>query len=98
MSSSENLLKAAFNRITLRLEKGLANTANELSNKAKNIPEQIKLELEILKEEIIQEANRLENKSTESKNESNKPNIYTERINKIRSKVKVISEKLEGIN
>ena len=60
MSSSEILFKAAWNRISARLAKGIVDKAVDLSKKAKETPEQLKEEWEVLKQEIITESNRLE--------------------------------------
>ena len=55
MSSSEILFKAAWNRISARLAKGIVDKAVDLSKKAKETPEQLKEEWEVLKDEILSE-------------------------------------------
>ena len=98
MGSSENLLKAAFNRISARLGQQIIDKANDLSKKAKDTPDQLKAEWDILKKEIITEANRLDETEQANNSITNQSKTYKERVNAIRSKISLLSEKIEGIN
>ena len=98
MSSSENLLKAALSQISTRLSKSLVETANELSQKAKETPEQLKVEWEILKKEIVAEAERLENEKESASNGSQENDPTQLAINSIRKKVIDLIDKIEEEN
>ena len=60
MSNSDYLIKATVKKITERLNKTFIGKVEEATNIAQEVPEILKKEIEELKDEIIQEAKRLE--------------------------------------
>ncbi len=98
MGSSENLLRATVTLISSRLARKFVTTANEFSQKAKQAPDQVKAQWEILKEEIIIEANRLEEESQDSPVQKSSPSKSQLKIASIREKMSIITEKVEGRN
>ena len=103
MSDSEILLKAAINRITARITEKVLNSAQEFSGMTEEFPKRLKDEWSSLKEEIIEESERLEKQSNSSKNKNHnqqptKGNITQTQINKLRSKVIEINKLIEERN
>ena len=90
MSNSENLLKATLNRIKARLEEKLIKKANEASVFAKEAPDRLKKELEILKTEIFEEAERIQKEEDANAKQGVKANT-TNNASDIKTK-KQISE------
>ncbi len=100
MSSSENLLKAVINRLSLKLEERMVSTAAEIASIAKEAPDRLKAEWEVLKEEIIAEANRLEIENKEEINTENSPsdsklNHSKIKIEQLRSKILKLTRDIE---
>jgi hypothetical protein len=60
MSAPQYLLQAALNRLAARLGSGLADTAAGLAVLAQDAPERLRRELDLFREEVEQEADRLE--------------------------------------
>jgi hypothetical protein len=60
MSAPQYLLQAALNRLAARLGSGLADTAAGLAVFAQDAPERLRRELDLFREEVEQEADRLE--------------------------------------
>ena len=60
MSNSDYLIKAAVKKISEKLNKTFIGKVEEAANVAQEVPEILKKEIEDLKDEIIQEAKRLE--------------------------------------
>ena len=60
MSNSDYLIKATVKKISERLNKTLIGKVEEAANVAQEAPQILKKEIENLKDEIIQEAKRLE--------------------------------------
>ena len=97
------LLKAAINRITARIQEKLIKSAQEFSEIAEEIPQRIQDEWSSFKEEVIEESERLEKKTTSSKEKnpnqpSNKEDFTQAQINKLRSKVIKINKSIEERN
>ena len=102
MNNSDTLLKAAINRITARLGEKIIETAAELAVKAQDAPEQLKKEWELLKEEIYQEAERLEDESNPKKEKNSDFEQSTNskpitKIDQIRGKVSKLNKKIEDM-
>ncbi len=100
MSSSENLLKALINRLSLRLGERMVNTAAEIADIAKEAPDRLKTEWEAFKEEIIAEANRLELEDNREIHQDNSPedleaNHPKSKIDYLRSKVLKLTREIE---
>ena len=60
MSNSDYLIKATVKKISERLNKTFIGKVEEAANIAQEVPEMLKKEIEDLREEIIQEAKRIE--------------------------------------
>ena len=60
MSNSDYLMKATVKKISERLNKTFIGKVEKAANVAQEVPEMLKKEIEDLKDEIIQEAKRLE--------------------------------------
>ena len=68
MTNSDYLLKAAIKKVTEKLNKIVVEKIEEASNIAQDVPEKIKKEFDTLKEAIIEEAERMENEVSKSRN------------------------------
>tara|TARA_B100000212_G_scaffold48237_1_gene31084 strand:+ start:180 stop:485 length:306 start_codon:yes stop_codon:yes gene_type:complete len=60
MSNSDYLIKATVKKVSERINKTFIGKVGEAANVAQEVPEILKKEIEDLKDEIIQEAKRLE--------------------------------------
>ena len=60
MSNSDYLIKATVKKISERLNKTFIGKFEEATNVAQEVPDLVKKEIEVLKDEILQEARRLE--------------------------------------
>ena len=70
MTNSDYLLKAAIKKVTEKLNKIVVEKIEEASNIAQDVPEKIKKEFDTLKEAIIEEAARMENEVSKSRNDN----------------------------
>jgi len=103
MSSTEKLLQATLNRLRVRISQNFINAAVELAVIAKEAPEKLQKEWELFQEEVINEANKLENECAEEnikKSDGEEANLRIEnpkyKIAQLRKKVAELSEKLEA--
>ena len=105
MTSSDTLLRAAINRLAARFGQKFVDAAAEFAVIAKEAPDELKKEWELLKEEIYAEATRL------SKEENERPGGFDtssddelatkdpqQKIDQLRAKVAEISQKIEVKN
>ena len=60
MTQPQTLLQAALNRLSARLGSGLADAAADLAVLAQDAPERLRQEWDLFREEVEQEARRLE--------------------------------------
>ena len=97
MSNSDYLIKATIKKISEKLNRTFSLEIDKAANAAQEVPELLKKEIEILKDEIIDEAKRMEKKS---KNEQpNKEDGTNDPIlDKASKKISVITKKLNEIN
>ena len=101
MSNSDYLIKATVKKISERLNKTFRGKFEEATNVAQEVPEILKKEIEDLKDEIIQEAKRLEEiESDDNLREpkaSLKPQVEQslEKIESIRTYLENLNELLE---
>lgn len=97
MSNSDYLIKATIKTISEKLNRTFSSKIDEAATAAQEVPELLKKEIEILKDEIIDEAKRMEE---ESKNEPpNKEDGTNDTIfNKASKKISLITKKLNEIN
>ena len=90
MTNSDYLLKAAFKKVTEKINEILVEKIEEATNIAQDAPEILKKEFDSLKESIIEEASRLE--KAENIQESESTNTYQD------SEIKKALNEIEGIN
>ena len=90
MSNSDYLIKATVKKISERLNKTFIGKVEKAANVAQEVPEILKKEIEDLKDEIIQEAKRLE--EIDSDENFRKPKAS------LNPKIKESLEKIESIN
>ena len=101
MSNSDYLIKATVKKISERLNKTFIGKVEKAANVAQEVPEMLKKEIEDLKDEIIQEAKRLEEiESDDNLREpeaSLKPQVEQslEKIESIRTYLENLNELLE---
>ena len=103
LSDSEILLKAAINRIAARITKKVINSAQEFTEIAEELPQKIQNEWSSFKEEVIEESERIEKKTNDSREKSSKEQLSKEdliqvQIDNLRSKVIDINKDIEGKN
>ncbi len=104
MTPSETLLKAIFNRLKVRLDNNVASSVSEASGFIKVAPSRIKKEWDLFKEEIIEEAGRINEIEDEAKNLKKEPfqkdsyHTLQDKINKIRDEIGTLSDQIEEIN
>ena len=106
MSDSEILLKAAINRIAARISKKVINSAEELAEITENLPEKIKDEWKIFKDEVLKESERLEqnakntniNEDKDTKKNLTNDDLIQIKIDELRSKVIEINKNIEEAN
>ena len=89
MSNSDYLIKAIVNKVSERINKTFMGKVEEAANAAQEVPEILKKEIEDLKDEIIQEAKRLE----EIDNDDN----FRQPSSSLNPKIKQSFEKIESI-
>ena len=97
MSNSDYLIKATIKTISEKLNRTFSSKIDEAATAAQEVPELLKKEIEILKDEIIDEAKRMEE---ESKNEPpNKEDGTNDPIFiKTSKKISLLTKKLNEIN
>ncbi len=104
MSPSDNLIKAALNRLGARIEERLVNAAAELKAIARETPEKLQKEWNLFQEEVIEEAERLDKEDEEKgidvepQEEGSKSFQTQEKIDLLRAKVAEIGSKLEAMH
>ena len=97
MSNSDYLIKAIVKKVSERLNKSFIGKVEEAANVAQEVPEILRKEIEDLKDEIIQEAKRLE--EVESGDNLRKPkSSLNPKINQSLEKIESIKTYLENIN
>ena len=97
MSNSDYLIKATIKTLSEKLNRTFSAKIDEAATAAQEVPELLKKEIEILKDEIIDEAKRMEEGS---KNQPfNKEDGINDPIfNKASKKISLITKKLHEIN
>ena len=97
MSSSDYLIKATVKKISERLNKTFIKKVEEATNVAQEVPEILKKEIEDFKDEIIQEAKRLEEIENDDNFKEAKPSLHP-KIEQSLSKIESIKICLENLN
>tara|TARA_B100000575_G_scaffold115277_1_gene91669 strand:+ start:168 stop:473 length:306 start_codon:yes stop_codon:yes gene_type:complete len=97
MSNSDYLIKATVKKISERLNKTFIGKVEEAANVAQEVPEILKKEIEELKEEIIQEAKRLEEMDINDNFREPKTSLNPT-IEQSLKKIESIKNNLENLN
>ena len=97
MSNSDYLIKATVKKISERLNKTFIGKVEEAANVAQEVPEMLKKEIEDLKDEIIQEAKRLEENESEDNLREPKASINPQ-VEDSLEKIKSIRTYLDNLN
>ena len=92
-----------MNRIAARITEKVINSAQEFTEIAEELPQKLQNEWSSFKEEVIEESERLEQKTNASKEKSSQEQLSKEdliqmQIDNLRSKVIDINKDLEGKN
>tara|TARA_Y100001933_G_scaffold176733_1_gene175250 strand:+ start:184 stop:489 length:306 start_codon:yes stop_codon:yes gene_type:complete len=97
MSNSDYLIKATVKKISERVNKTFLGKVEEATNAAQEVPEILKKEIEDFKDEIIQEAKRLEEIDNEDNFRKPKASINP-KIKQSLAKIESINTYLENLN
>ena len=97
MSSSDYLIKATVKKISERINRTFVGKFEEAANVAQEVPEIFKKEIEDLKDEIIQEAKRLEEIENDD-NFRNQKSSFNPKIDQSLEKIESIKTYLENLN
>ena len=92
-----------MNRIAARITEKVINSAQEFTEIAEELPQKLQNEWSSFKEEVIEESERLEQKTNASKEKSSQEQLSKEdliqiKIDNLRSKVIDINKDIEGKN
>ena len=97
MSNSDYLIKATVKKISERLNKTFIVKVEEAANAAQEVPEILKKEIEELKDEIIQEAKRLEEIENDDNLREPKASLNP-KVEQSLEKIKLIRTYLKNLN
>ena len=97
MSNSDYLIKATVKKISERLNKTFIGKVEEAANVAQEVPEMLKKEIEDLKDEIIQEAKRLEEIESDDNLREPKASLKPQ-VEQSLEKIESIRTYLENLN
>ena len=97
MSNSDYLMKATVKKISERLNKTFIGKVEEAANVAQEVPEMLKKEIEDLKDEIIQEAKRLEEIESDDNLREPKASLKPQ-VEQSLEKIESIRTYLENLN
>ena len=98
MTNSDYLLKAAIKKVTEKLNKIVVEKIEEASNIAQDVPEKIKKEFETLKDSIIEEAARMENEVSKSRNADNSESNQDPYLSDVLKEIEDIKVKIDHFN
>ena len=92
-----------MNRIAARITEKVINSAQGFTEIAEELPHKLQNEWDSFKEEVIEESERLEKKTSESKGKTSEEQLSKEdsiqiQIDNLRSKVIDINKDIEGKN
>tara|TARA_A100000164_G_scaffold273598_1_gene245572 strand:+ start:154 stop:474 length:321 start_codon:yes stop_codon:yes gene_type:complete len=98
MTNTDYLLKAAIKKVTEKLNEIVVEKIEEATNIAQDAPEIIKKEFDILKQAIIEEAERME--KITSKQSNNKTSEYNQESNlsEVLEEIQDVKDKIEQFN
>ena len=98
MTNSDYLLKAAIKKVTEKLNKIVVEKFEEASNIAQDVPEKIKKEFDTLKEEIIEEAARMGNEVSKSRNANTSESNQDPYLSDVLKEIEDIKVKIDHFN
>ncbi|HGY5532914.1 MAG: hypothetical protein AB8A49_06185 [Prochlorococcus sp.] len=100
MSSPDSLLRATLNRLAARLSHGLADAAVGLAALAQDAPERLSNEWDLFQQEVIAEADRLEQEIDQAEEVKASSSVQASesaqaQIDRLRAKVADLNRKVE---
>ena len=98
MTNSDYLLKAAIKKVTEKLNEIVVEKIEEASNIAQDVPEKIKKEFDTLKEAIIEEAARMENEVSNSRNVDTSESNQDPYLSDVLKEIEDIKVKIDHFN
>ena len=98
MTNSDYLLKAAIKKVTEKLNEIVLEKIEEASNIAQDVPEKIKKEFDTLKDAIIEEAARMENEVSNSRNVDTSESNQDPYLSEVLNEIKDIKGKIDHFN
>ena len=98
MTNSDFLLKAAIKKVTEKFNEIVVEKIEEASSIAQDAPEIIRKEFETLKDEIIEEAARMENEVSKSRNADTSEFNQDPYLSEVLKEVKDIKGKIDHFN
>ncbi len=98
MTNSDYLLKAAIKKVTEKLNKIVVEKIEEASNIAQDVPEKIKKEFDTLKEAIIEEAAKMENEVSKSRNADTSESNQDQYLRDVLKEIEDIKVKIDHFN
>ena len=98
MTNSDYLLKAAIKKVTEKLNKIVVEKIEEASNIAQDVPEKIKKEFDTLKDAIIEEAARMENEVSNSRNVDTSESNQDPYLSDVLKEIEDIKVKIDHFN
>ncbi len=98
MTNSDYLLKAAIKKVTEKLNEIVVEKIEEASNIAQDVPEKIKKEFDTLKEAIIEEAVRMENEVSKTRNTDISEYNQDSDLSEVLQEIEAIKVKIDHFN
>tara|TARA_Y100000589_G_C27123129_1_gene617339 strand:+ start:323 stop:631 length:309 start_codon:yes stop_codon:yes gene_type:complete len=101
MANSDYLLRATVKKLGEKLNQTFNEKIEDATNAAQSIPEIIKKELDIFKEEIVKEAERMESleekqsEKDELETKDNSRNIVINKIKEINELIEILNNRLD---
>ena len=98
MTHSDYILKAAFKKLTEKLNEIVVEKIEEATNIAQDAPEIIKKEFDTLKESIIEEAARMEKEVSKNRKANTSESYQDSELSEVLKEIEMIKEKIEQFN
>ena len=102
MTNSDYLIKATVKKLSEKFNQTFLGKIEDAANAAQEVPEIIKKEFEALKDEIIEEAKKMETENEQAnpadeKTITNSPrNMALTKIEKIKKQLEILNQKLDN--
>ena len=98
MTNSDYLLKAAIKKVSEKLNEIVVGKIEEASNIAQDVPEKLKKEFETLKEEIFEEAARMEHEVSKNRNNMTSEPNQDPNLSEVLKEIEEIKGKIDHFN